>query len=229
MNLEQRKPILSEIQSEDLRAKDVSLMVAAIIKAASGLSVILGATVHLETASLLQSFSILGVDDEETHTAKNQDKGPQSPLAQSIFMERLEMNRDGFTEIYKGASDGGLLWLSLWLEIQGRDDLRNGATLDVIYDRQPTSIGGVVGVLAFGDLQQGDGWSSSLTALCFRSTRQFSCPQRVAGHSRFCFQNTQETGYIAVVGQQGSCWFGSPSLMIKSKALRGCRQRQTTI
>ena len=111
------------------------------------------------------------------------------------------------------------------LDIQGRD-LGNGATLDVIYDWQPTSIGGTLGVLAFGDFQQGRDWKSGLVFFDERNNARIL--EEWPTNLDFVFQNTQETGYIAVVGHQGFMlvWEPEPYLLQVDLASDGLRQKE---
>ena len=111
------------------------------------------------------------------------------------------------------------------LDIEGRN-LGNGTILDVIYDWQPTSIEGVLGVLAFADFQRGDDWKSGL--VFFDEQNNASILREWSIHEDFVFQNTQETGYISVVGQQGFMlvWESEPYLLQVDLTSDGLREKE---
>ena len=98
------------------------------------------------------------------------------------------------------------------LNIQGRP-LEDRAILDVIYDWQPTWIDGILGVLAFGDLQYGNSWSSSLVFFNEQGASRILKEWPIS--LDFVFQNTQETGYLAVIGNRGFMlvWEPEPYLL----------------
>ncbi len=113
------------------------------------------------------------------------------------------------------------------LAIQGRE-LGNGAVLDVIYDWQPVAVDGVLGVLAFGDFRHKTGWSSGLLFFDERGEAQVFREWQTS--LDFVFQNTQESGYIAVVGRNGFMlvWEPEPYLLrieLASESFRRETQR----
>ncbi len=183
--------------------------------------------------SLARALVIFNPDEQQFETYKS-PKGGLSETTEAVSEIRSIPDASGhyLAEDEAGSEgdqliriDSNLNPTSTRLEIQGRD-LGNGATLDVIYDWQPASIDGTLGILTFGDFQRGHDWKSGL--VFFDEQDNVRIFHEWPTNLDFVLQSTQANGYIAVVGHQGFMlvWESEPYLLQVDLTPDGLHQKE---